>query len=576
MTRLCLVLSALPLACGGATSSRPTASIPVATPSTQAPIPDWAQDGDRQSGDGYVFNCQGEGQSQDEAIRSATAICNDKICKLCGVVVESIVRTDETLDGVSMQRTVVERCQRVRTEDTEPVYSSQNCGPGGCTAWVQLRYSEDDRNRECRAYADENFADPAECERLITEFARVEGMTEVSFATRRDLLDQALLACAEIDVRPTPLIEALGRELYEGMLAPRFRFNEAIKRADADASPRTKLRASRDINNERNRGRLAKQFYRPLSEPELTKTKTLVARIQKVRDLMEYTRKIVAAGEAFLVEKPDLKRVLALIDQVPDEPDLRRWVVDYFDSRKLNAKMLEDWVKRSFSPQATSSRDAFRVTGLLVADDKVTDTEWQYLVALHEASERGCTACLGRAIGADERSGFKTRRQRLLQALKLYEKMEDGERRLRYSVELLPDEPKFVLDIEPDLPGPVRARLDVEFWQKLRRLAYHPGGSYPSESQEDIMRIRRRTRQAWIAAIENTDSERRACLSIGEELGPLFDISKEYRPLDAAVCRCLENTEVGVSPVNSGNMAPLYRYAVERDLKCVKPRGPRS
>ncbi|MEM6559316.1 MAG: hypothetical protein AAF219_03000 [Myxococcota bacterium] len=576
MTRLCWVLTALSIACGGASANGPPASSVSETRATPAPIPDWAQDGDSQSSDGYVFNCQGEGPSQDEAVRAATAICNDKICKLCGVVVESVVRTDETLDGVSMQRTVIERCQRVRTGEREPVYSSQNCGPGGCTAWVQLRYSEDDRNRECRAYADENFADPAECERLITEFAAVEGMTEVSFATRRDLLDRALLACAEIDVRPTPLIEALGRELYEGMLAPRFRFNEAIKRADANASPRTKLRASRDINNERNRGQLAKQFYRPLKEPELTKTKTLVERIQKVRHLMEYTRKIVAAGEAFLVEKPDLKRVLALVDQVPDEPDLRRWLVDYFDARKLNAKTLEDWVKKSFSPRETSSRDAFRVTGLFVADGIVSDTEWRYLVALHKESERGCTTCLGRALAAGEHGGFKIRRQRLLQALRLYETIEDRESRLRFSVELLPDEPEFVLDVEPDLPAPVRAGLDVEFWQKLRRLAYHPGGSYPTESEEDTTRVRRRTRQAWIDAIENKDSERRACLGIGDELEALFEVSKEYRSLDAAVCRCLENTEVGVSPVNSGNMAPLYRYAVERDLECIKLRRPRS
>lgn len=51
--------------------------------------------------------CQGEGPTDDAALAAAHGICNDKVCRLCGVEVESVVQTKETLKGVVMKRKVV-------------------------------------------------------------------------------------------------------------------------------------------------------------------------------------------------------------------------------------------------------------------------------------------------------------------------------------------------------------------------------------------------------------------------------------------------------------------------------------
>ena len=77
--------------------------------------PDWASEPDRALHGGNIFTCEGAGATEEDALRTATQLCNDKLCKLCGVKVESRVEVKETLKGVDMQRKVVERCTRART-----------------------------------------------------------------------------------------------------------------------------------------------------------------------------------------------------------------------------------------------------------------------------------------------------------------------------------------------------------------------------------------------------------------------------------------------------------------------------
>src|SRR5450432_2725464 len=100
-------------ACASAPADKPAGTARPA-PMSASGGPAWAQTGDQASADGNIFVCQGEGATEEAALAAAHAICNDKVCKLCGVEVESVVQTTETLKGVSMQRKVVERCRRFR------------------------------------------------------------------------------------------------------------------------------------------------------------------------------------------------------------------------------------------------------------------------------------------------------------------------------------------------------------------------------------------------------------------------------------------------------------------------------
>src|SRR5262249_10309525 len=179
--------------------------------------PGWADRPDSADASGHIFTCEGQGANEDDAVAAALAICNDKICKACGVEVESIVETKETLTGVGVSRKVVERWRRIRRAETKFRAKSVDCAPEGCQAWVQIYYPAEDQKQECTAYTKEDFTDPAACEKDVQSFRSVQGRTADSFRSRAKALDQALVHCAKIDVRPTPAILALDEKLKAGL-----------------------------------------------------------------------------------------------------------------------------------------------------------------------------------------------------------------------------------------------------------------------------------------------------------------------------------------------------------------------
>jgi hypothetical protein len=103
--------------------------------------PAWATEPDRTEHGGNVFSCEAAGASEEEAFAAAKQLCSDKLCKLCGVKIESRVEVKETFKGVDMQCKVVERCTRARTREMEIRYRQSSCGPEGCRSWVQTFYS---------------------------------------------------------------------------------------------------------------------------------------------------------------------------------------------------------------------------------------------------------------------------------------------------------------------------------------------------------------------------------------------------------------------------------------------------
>ena len=179
--------------------------------------PGWASRPDAADDRGHTFVCAGEGKTEADALESALGICSDKICKVCGVEIESTVTTKETLTGVDLQRKVVERCRRVRKADPVLKSKSLECEDGKCSAWVQLFYSKEDEKAECPAYAREDFADPNACEADIEAFRRQPGRSAEAFRTRTRQLNDALAHCANIDVRPTPALLAIDEKLRAGL-----------------------------------------------------------------------------------------------------------------------------------------------------------------------------------------------------------------------------------------------------------------------------------------------------------------------------------------------------------------------
>src|SRR5262249_3437241 len=151
-------------------------------------------EGDSADASGSRFTCEGEGTSKAEALASAEGVCTDKLCRVCGVEIESIVQTTETLHGVAMQRKVVERCRQFRKSPLEVERENVDCGKGKCSVRLEVFFSKDAEQRECSAYASEKFDDPAECEQLIQQFRYFQGRDGQSFRERTQLLDRASAA----------------------------------------------------------------------------------------------------------------------------------------------------------------------------------------------------------------------------------------------------------------------------------------------------------------------------------------------------------------------------------------------
>lgn len=200
-------------------------------PALAGNAPSWAQEGNSTTADGYRFVCQGEGRTPEQATQTAKAFCEDEICQLCGVEVESVVTSKETLTGVEASREVVERCRRVRSEPARVLRQSMDCPfADSCIAWIEIEYSNEQKESECKAFGDENFDDPGLCEKAIEDFKGTTGYDAASFRRRVAHLETAKTACANIDVRPTPLLNALSKKLDLGMAtwfpgAPRYLAN---------------------------------------------------------------------------------------------------------------------------------------------------------------------------------------------------------------------------------------------------------------------------------------------------------------------------------------------------------------
>ena len=569
-SRLLLPLVAAILGCGGAPATNrppgadrpqsPPASEPAppndVTAATRPPQPPnrgpaWSVEGDRENADGFRFICSGEGKTADEAASTARALCEDKICKLCGVEIESVVQSKETLTGVEMSREVIERCRRVRTEPAKVLRQSLDCPSADrCTAWIEIDYPRDRRDRECKALTQENFADPALCESLIEEFHGTRGYTAASFRARADLLRRAVNACKDIDVRPTPLLTALDQRLREGM--------------------------STFVDE---RGRAPRYLSRHWLAPHAPmwnaygKTKTFEGRISLLLKYVSSKVPVLDVIEAanqppeILDTKDGFSKLIALLKKAPTDHGFGVSAVHFYaldrvrqhDRRRLFSrapKPLWDVLIARYGPDAAAKWN--RLTGLMwlaAADGVVSDAEWRFFMKVPGWWARSAQILLA----ADNHGSDAARQQRFKQALA--RSIEERGPTARAAKRILPRSP-FVLDVEPMLPEDARRELYTfdKLQDTFRRLE-------DDLSTANRQRFLTRLQRAAGQIPTEPKKARRSCNQLSKRLEFLEERNVQTQA-DGVICRCLVEhlkTE-GMSLISK---SALYERALDRRLPCV-------
>ncbi|MBS2025187.1 MAG: hypothetical protein JST92_22535, partial [Deltaproteobacteria bacterium] len=448
--------------------------------------PRWANDADKADDSGHTFTCQGEGKSDEDALAAALGICEDKICKVCGVEVESVVETKETLTGVDLQRKVVERCRRVKRGATVPKYKSSECGPDGCQAWVQVLYSKADEKAECSKFQSEDFADPAACEKDIDTFRHLQGRDADSFRKRASLLTAALAHCDKIDVRPTPALMALDEKLRAGM--DEFEFTQ--KRQNALADETSWMTRDRDTTfGDHSRQEAIDEFrplwawylttYEPLRQ-DFAESKLLTQRIKLVRDLVANKALVFDVLEAALSKELDsaagVQRLLKAVQAAPTggqygSPDVHWAVLDSLEKLKADTQAIQAWYRTAYPP---TKLDRFAVPQNLVrvfaSDGAVSQEEWDWTYAMIGAGQ--CSWCSRMLLAVKDHGAPETRLTRaqdaLEQAIKLSRRAQTPKDQAYTWSNLGPmKDPAFLLAFEPRLKPEVRAWLDWGFWKTV-------------------------------------------------------------------------------------------------------------
>ena len=554
-------------------------------PGSVSQAPSWARAGDRSDDSGHFFVCEGTGATKIEAEAGARSLCSSKICNLCGVEIQSVVETSETLETVEVQRKVVERCRRVRKSEEQVRYEQSSCAPEGCVAWVEVFYSREKEALECKAYAQEDFADPEACERLVAAFRETPGLTAASFDTRVSLLTQAIVACADIDVRPTPRLQALDEVLWQGVLAP------ALVEWKPEPDPRAAATAERVAVNRRNsfqveRRFLAERTYAPVDRQGLIETKIFVDRLARVRGDMAHFARLMHLWETVLVTgdpgAPESSVLTALMTKVEagyppsfaDTPGAKGWgrgpslvvwarVLRILGKRKAPAPEALAWFKGRYPAADPSDDVGAALVDLVVGDGVVNADEWAYL-----RTASVCLVCNPRLFDSVVHEGgeIPSRAAEVLGMLASQARSASPTPVALVSMgRLLAGlSPAQVVATLRELPPGHRA---VMTWEHLEQVARRipPLGASASD-QSASFELLRHLGDRLLSSAERPDRE--TCADLDQRILFLEERGLKNLDLNAAVCVCLGRAAQGGRPHGDRE---LYLRAVATDAPCVKP-----
>jgi hypothetical protein len=507
--------------------------------------PSWANKSDSADEKGTVFICSGEGKSEQDALDAALGICNDKICKLCGVEVESTVTTSETLKGVDLQRKVVERCHRVRKAEPQLRGKSLECEEGRCQAFIQLFYSKETQKAECSAYAQEDFADPAKCEQDIEAFRQQQGFTAASMRQRDGQLGAALSHCAQIDVRPTPALLALDEKLRVGL-------------------------GNLSSSGERNEAGEFLGTYGPTMQA-IAENKTLLGRISLARGLVASKVLVLDVVEASLAEDLDspagVARLLASYRAAPlgssyGAPDPHFLRLGSIAGLKADTRPVAEFLRTAYQPEKPppdlNQEDWSLISRMLAADRQVTAAEWEW--GLRVTRAKLCSRCLAPLLAAPDHGEVSTRLARFFEGIKELRAAFGNNRRKEYGIyELLPhDDPVFVLQAESAAPPELKPFFDFETYG-------HVVGVFRSTQSLQEQEPARR-RWAEKAALPGRDGD--LCRELSRRLEALQrEAAPRVPALDQTVCTCLDGP---FAAEERSQKKVVLQYALDGRLACVE------
>ncbi len=547
---LVLTLAAL-IGCGGGTAG-PIAPKP-ALAATDAAAPGWARAGDERQGKASLFVCQGEGPSEADALTTAGALCDDKICKLCGVEVESVVQAEETLTGVELKRKVVERCRMIRTAEPEITRKVVDCGPAGCVAWIQVRYTDAQKDESCQRLEDGKFAGPEACQEVIERFSRVPGYDAASFRQRTALLDRAMVDCAEIDVRPTPLMGSLDAKLKAGM---------AVFNGPGAPTP----------------GWLKRYWLAPDAPlwKRYEEDPKFVARLRHLRGYTAHKALLMEVVEATESEDLDTKAAVERIARAceavsPDEAYGTRRVqmlaasalYDRWSSRRFSPETDVAPVRRvlmkQYPPEGTSYPEDMTMAQLFSVGGRIDADEWAYLMRTPVSGP-----ATRRGLEVVDHGGAGLRQTRFLAALDRALDGVDPPKRARRLEHVLPADFGLLLTVEASLPPDLQAHLTWPFLKEV----FHRGEREATESDRTAFLVRM---ERALASLPEKPADRRArCLGLADDLEMLADAGRATSGHGPLVCTCLTDVlgDEGLSLVNRHD---LYERALAEGLPCVSP-----
>ena len=459
-----------------------------------------------------------------------------------------MVRTEETLTGVEFSREVVERCRRVRKADTAPERKLVDCGPNGCTAWIQVLYTKETQEAECRRFSDENFADPAACQSTIEAFKNTAGYSAASFRERVRLVDDAISQCAEIDVRPTPLMQSLGEKLEVGMTtfrkgAPGYLKNYWL----ADYAP----------------------MWQQLKESD-----RFVARLQLLRAYLAHKVLVMDVIEASTLDEvqqdtPEAMTALLEVmkkvtrDQAFGTEDIHLFAVDRLGQMHRRGHLTADtaaingFIREHYPPAELVAWGKFRgVIKLFAFDGTIDDAEWAFGRGMRDWKRAASELLKTTHHGAP---GTRLRRLRDSVELALKDARDTDRFRAFKAVICWTSCADLVLDVEQHLPADIRAGYDWSFLYDV----FHRTDDDMSKADFDRFMAR------MVRALAEEDDEKKTCTGLSGRLEKIEAYEFPTDSVDSLICRCLRWMKDGTKVLV--NKSELYDRAVDRNLTCVQP-----
>jgi hypothetical protein len=181
----------------------------------------------------WGFFCQGDGPTEEASLASAQSQCANKICMLFGVEISSSTKTEQTLTGVDVKNTVIEKCPDVRVVGRTLLRKSIACDePNKCLAFIEQDYPVTEYEKEYKRLdqpkisqvlekqiivreGNNTFLDPKKCLEVLKKYS-VKNKNDTNFrAERIELLKNSMSVCKNLDYRNVNLQKELSGYLMK-------------------------------------------------------------------------------------------------------------------------------------------------------------------------------------------------------------------------------------------------------------------------------------------------------------------------------------------------------------------------